>query len=73
MYCSGRRPSHRSSFGHLITFDSSIQEDPPTLDREGGVYKYSRAFKDVVDSCLVKDPSKRFVVSEYLLCSPDSL
>lgn len=46
---------------HLIlpSYISSIQEDPPSLDREGGVYKYSRAFKEIVDSCLVKDPSKR--------------
>jgi len=44
---------------HSTEFISSIQEDSPTLDREGGVYKYSRAFKEIVDSCLVKDPSKR--------------
>ena len=37
----------------------SIQDAPPTLDREGGTYKYSRAFKEMVESCLVKDPSQR--------------
>ena len=41
----------------------SIQEDPPTLDRDGGVFKYSRAFKEIIDSCLVKDPTKRWVYS----------
>ena len=40
-------------------FIFSIQEDPPSFDRQGGVYKYSRAFKEIVDSCLVKDPLKR--------------
>lgn len=37
----------------------SIHDAPPTLDREGGTFKYSRAFKEMVDSCLVKEPSKR--------------
>jgi len=39
----------------------SVQDAPPKFDREGGVHKYSRAFKDMVESCLVKDPTKRFV------------
>jgi hypothetical protein len=39
----------------------SIQDEPPTLKREGGAFKYSRAFKEVIDSCLAKDPSKRYV------------
>lgn len=38
---------------------NSIQDDPPTLDREGGTYKYSRAFKEVIEWCLNKDPAKR--------------
>jgi hypothetical protein len=40
-----------------------VQAAPPTLDREGGVHKYSRAFKEVVERCLVKDPSLRFTSS----------
>jgi serine/threonine-protein kinase OSR1/STK39 len=43
-----------------------IQEDPPLLDRAGGVYKYSRAFKEIVESCLMKDPSKRPTAEELL-------
>jgi serine/threonine-protein kinase OSR1/STK39 len=43
----------------VLIHSRRIQEAPPTLDREGGTYKYSRAFKEMVDSCLVKDPSKR--------------
>ncbi|KAH9487081.1 Serine/threonine-protein kinase fray2 [Psilocybe cubensis] len=53
----GRPPRSRESPQRVLL--KTIQEDSPTLDREGGVYKYSRAFKEVVDSCLVKDPSKR--------------
>jgi len=41
--------------------DFSVQDAPPIFDREGGVHKYSRAFKDMVESCLVKDPAKRFL------------
>jgi serine/threonine-protein kinase OSR1/STK39 len=37
----------------------SVQDPPPTLEREGGQYKYSRLFKEIVDSCLNKDPTKR--------------
>jgi serine/threonine-protein kinase OSR1/STK39 len=40
-------------------FLSSVQGKPPTLAREGGVHRYSRAFKEIVDACLTKDPSKR--------------
>lgn len=43
-------------------FLSSVQGKPPTLDREGGVHHYSRAFKEIVDACLAKHPSKRQVV-----------
>jgi serine/threonine-protein kinase OSR1/STK39 len=46
--CSDR-PSH-----------GSVEAAPPTLDREGGVHKYSRTFKEIVDRCLVKDPSLRY-------------
>lgn len=46
-----------------------IQDESPTLDRDGSTFKYSRAFKDVVDSCLVKDPSQR-PTAEQLLQTP---
>ncbi|KIM48340.1 hypothetical protein M413DRAFT_440065 [Hebeloma cylindrosporum] len=60
----GRPPRSRESPQRVLL--KTIQEDPPTLDREGGVYKYSRAFKEVVDSCLAKDPSKRPSAEELL-------
>jgi len=73
---SGSRVTPESTSKNVRTFlvdllcncndASSIQEDPPTLDREGGVFKYSRAFKEIIDSCLVKDPTKRWVYSLLL-------
>ena len=48
---------------NLIPSVDSVQGAPPTLDREGGVHKYSRAFKEIIERCLAKDPSLRFVPS----------
>ncbi|THH17398.1 hypothetical protein EW146_g3393 [Bondarzewia mesenterica] len=63
----GRAPYSRES-SHTVLL-RTVQDAPPTLDREGGVHKYSRAFKDMVESCLVKDPSKR-PTAEHLLQTP---
>ncbi|KAJ7275408.1 kinase-like domain-containing protein [Mycena haematopus] len=63
----GRPPRSRESTQRILI--KTIQEDPPTLDRDGGTNKYSRAFKELIDSCLVKDPSKR-PTAEELLQSP---
>ncbi|KAG9128276.1 Methionine aminopeptidase 1 [Ceratobasidium sp. 392] len=43
-----------------------LQEASPTVDRENGAHKYSKAFKELVDSCLEKDPSKRPTAQELL-------
>ncbi|KAF8708957.1 kinase-like protein, partial [Rhizoctonia solani] len=43
-----------------------LQEDAPTLDRDNGAHKYSKAFKEFIDSCLAKDPSKRSTAQELL-------
>ncbi|KIM85485.1 hypothetical protein PILCRDRAFT_365535 [Piloderma croceum F 1598] len=53
----GRPPGYHES-PHVVLL-RTVQGAPPTLDRQGGQYKYSRAFKEIVESCLVKDPSKR--------------
>lgn len=37
----------------------TLQNEPPTLDRDRTKYKYSRSFKEMIDACLQKDPSKR--------------
>ncbi|KAJ7071510.1 kinase-like domain-containing protein [Mycena amicta] len=60
----GRPPRSRESPQRVLI--KTIQEAPPTLDREGGTNKYSRSFKELVDSCLVKDPSKRPTAHELL-------
>ncbi|ELU45933.1 metallopeptidase family m24 domain-containing protein [Rhizoctonia solani AG-1 IA] len=41
------------------------REDAPTLDRDNGAHKYSKAFKEFIDSCLAKDPSKRWVYARH--------
>ncbi|KAF7437139.1 hypothetical protein PC9H_003975 [Pleurotus ostreatus] len=63
----GRPPRAREPSQKVLL--NIIQEDPPTLDRDGGTFKYSRAFKEVIDSCLIKDPSKR-PTAEQLLQTP---
>jgi serine/threonine-protein kinase OSR1/STK39 len=37
-----------------------LQDEPPSIDRTGGVNKYSKTFKGVVDRCLTKDPALRY-------------
>ncbi|KIJ68618.1 hypothetical protein HYDPIDRAFT_179692 [Hydnomerulius pinastri MD-312] len=60
----GRPPRSRES-AHTVLLQT-VQGKPPTLDREGGVHRYSRAFKDIVDACLVKDPAKRPTAAQLL-------
>lgn len=59
------RPPHSRDSPHAVLLQT-VQGVPPTLDRAGGEYKYSRAFKEIVDACLVKDPSKRPTAEELL-------
>lgn len=54
---SGRAPN--SLFPPAKALSKTIMDDPPELDREGGKYKYSKAMKAMVDSCLQKDPALR--------------
>lgn len=56
--CTGRAPGSRERDVKRVLL-GTLQNAPPTLDREGGKYKYSKALKDLVDSCLVKEPSQR--------------
>ncbi|KAL8276680.1 hypothetical protein RQP46_010948 [Phenoliferia psychrophenolica] len=48
-----------SLFPPAKVLSKTILDAPPQLDREGGKYKYSKAMKDMVESCLKKDPKKR--------------
>lgn len=43
-----------------------VRDAPPTLDRAAGVHKYSRAFQEMIASCLNKDPSQRPTAAELL-------
>lgn len=61
----GRPPRSRESAHNVLL--QTVQGKPPKLDSVGGVHQYSRAFKDVVDACLVKDPSKRPTAAKLLL------
>ncbi|RHZ75305.1 hypothetical protein Glove_216g200 [Diversispora epigaea] len=37
----------------------TLSNEPPTLDRESTKHKYTKSFKEMIDLCLQKDPSKR--------------
>ncbi|KAK0473273.1 kinase-like domain-containing protein [Armillaria novae-zelandiae] len=60
----GRPPRSRESPQKVLL--KTIQEAPPTLDRDGGTYKYSRAFQEMLESCLVKEPSQRPTAEQLL-------
>ncbi|KAI8801129.1 kinase-like domain-containing protein [Cladochytrium replicatum] len=47
----------------------TLQNDPPTLDRDTTKHRYSKGFKEMIDTCLQKDPSKR-PTAEKLLQHP---
>ncbi|EAU93402.1 STE/STE20/FRAY protein kinase [Coprinopsis cinerea okayama7 len=63
----GHPPRFRESTQRVLL--RTLREEPPTLDRDGGTFKFTRAFKEMIDSCLHKDPSKR-PTAEQLLQSP---
>ncbi|KAG0244867.1 hypothetical protein BGX31_008410 [Mortierella sp. GBA43] len=37
----------------------TLSNDPPTLDRESTRHRYSKMFKEMIDACLQKDPTRR--------------
>lgn len=47
----------------------TLSNDPPTLDRDNTKHKYSKTFKEMIDMCLQKDPSKRYLQMSILCLS----
>ncbi|KAI8875167.1 kinase-like protein [Backusella circina FSU 941] len=45
----------------------TLSNAPPTLDRDHCKHKYSKAFKDMIDICLQKDPAKRPSAEKLML------
>ncbi|KAI8077446.1 kinase-like domain-containing protein [Thamnidium elegans] len=45
----------------------TLNQSPPTLNRDQTKYKYTRTFKEMIDTCLCKDPSKRPAAEKLLL------
>ncbi|EIM92827.1 kinase-like protein [Stereum hirsutum FP-91666 SS1] len=60
----GRAPRSRESSHNVLL--KTVQDAAPTLDRDGGVHKYSRAFQEVVGKCLAKDPAGRPTAAQLL-------
>ncbi|KAG9016379.1 hypothetical protein FRB90_003088, partial [Tulasnella sp. 427] len=56
--CLGRAPGSRERDVKRVLL-STLQNAPPTLDRDAGKFKYSKGLKEFVDSCLMKDPAQR--------------
>ncbi|CAG8731158.1 22902_t:CDS:10, partial [Racocetra persica] len=44
----------------------TLSNDPPTLDRDATKHKYSRAFKEMIDQSLQKEPTKRLSAEKLL-------
>lgn len=48
-----------SKFPPMKVIYLTLSGKPPTLDKKQAARKYSRTFKDMIDFCLQRDPSKR--------------
>jgi|ERR1700722_323749 len=55
-------------FDPLCSLLGSVRDAPPTLDRNSGEHKYSRTFKETIESCLNKDPTCRFISFFVRIC-----
>eukprot|EP00158_Paraphelidium_tribonemae_P006360 Partr_v1_DN27787_c0_g1_i4_m67222 putative ste20-related kinase adaptor len=44
----------------------TLQNDPPTLDRNNAHGKFTKVFKEMIDSCLQKDPTRRPTAEKLL-------
>lgn len=62
---TGRAPYAKYSPIKILMM--TLQNEPPTLDRNNCKYKFSKTFKDMIDSCLKKDPAKRYLFQFYIV------
>ena len=62
--CNGRAPHSRDTQARIL--QKILHNDAPTLDRKAGKHHYSLAFKEIIESCLVKDPSQRPTAAQLL-------
>ncbi|KAL5495676.1 hypothetical protein ACEPAI_1139 [Sanghuangporus weigelae] len=60
----GRAPRSREAPARVLL--KTVQDAPPEFARESGQYKFSKAFKEIVESCLLKDPARRPTAAELL-------
>ncbi|KAG0273756.1 hypothetical protein BGZ95_010425 [Linnemannia exigua] len=44
----------------------TLSNDPPTLDRDSTKHRYSKLLKEMIDSCLQKDPTRRPTAEKLL-------
>lgn len=62
--CNGRAPHSRDTPSRIL--QKILHNDPPKLDRKAGNHRYSQEFKEIIESCLVKDPSQRPTAAQLL-------
>lgn len=62
--CNGRAPHSRDSPAKVL--QKILHQAPPTLDRKGGQHQYSKELKEIIESCLVKDPTQRPTAAQLL-------
>ncbi|CAG8705140.1 7555_t:CDS:10 [Acaulospora morrowiae] len=55
-----------AKFPPLKVIMITIQNEPPTLDRDATKHKYAQSFKEMIDKCLQKDPTKRPTTEKLL-------
>ncbi|EJD04402.1 kinase-like protein [Fomitiporia mediterranea MF3/22] len=60
----GRAPRSRETPARVLL--KTVQDAPPEFARESGNHKFSKAFKEIVEACLAKDPSRRPSAAELL-------
>ncbi|KAI9246389.1 kinase-like domain-containing protein [Helicostylum pulchrum] len=56
-----------AKFSPMKVLMMTLNQSPPTLNRDQTKYKYTRTFKEMIDTCLCKDPSKRPAAEKLLL------